>query len=121
MRSIVEIVGDNDVANMANLGANRYAVQPVAPTETTRAAFNNLVLDQHCGQCRGVLSDGRHRSTVAAYCKAIGIRFHDGMRRSDDGTVRLWAERERMMASAEDIFARLSECVVNGLAMTETA
>ncbi|HEV7369296.1 2OG-Fe dioxygenase family protein [Arenibaculum sp.] len=62
MRSIEEIVRDDDVNDLTNLGPRRYRVADFEITSRrTIEAFDNLVLDPYCGQGRGALSGGRHR------------------------------------------------------------
>lgn len=61
MPTIDEIVTDDDVASFTKLGENRYKIIEFTPTDSTRAAFNDLPLDPYCGEGRGYLSNGRHR------------------------------------------------------------
>jgi hypothetical protein len=62
MRTIDQIVTDDDVNHLTNLGAPRYKVAPFAITSRqTVDAFEDLVLDPYCGEGRGSLSNGRHR------------------------------------------------------------
>ena len=61
MRSIENIVGDDDVNCLTELGADRYGVRSFERTDCVRQAFNNLPLDPYCDQGRGQLSGGKHR------------------------------------------------------------
>jgi hypothetical protein len=62
MRTIDQIVTDEDVNHLSDLGPLRYRVAPFAITSRqTLDAFDHLVLDPYCGEGRGQLSSGRHR------------------------------------------------------------
>lgn len=61
MRTIVEIVGSDDVSHLTAVGENRYATRHFDRTAEVCISFDHLPLDPYCGQGRGRLSGGRHR------------------------------------------------------------
>jgi hypothetical protein len=62
MRTIEEIVTNEDVNRLTALGPSRYRTAPFEiSSKGLLESFDNLVLDPYCGQGRGALSSGRHR------------------------------------------------------------